>query len=241
MSDLSVIDVQRELRKHADLGHDVTQGPHEVHVHGQPYRMRAHSHLLMPTSTHDNSQMFSLLTLSERPLLTEIDSETEGHRNGPSSMSIHAKWPTIHRWKDDEGLQQEHGFSYKYHPDEEVYYNNHPGYGDWRQHGFTHLSYDSGTPDAHTVLQNHISKPWEYVGTEMTAKNARYPLKETENYHKNMSEFSTRFDLPRALSSMIRPQMEPYHGLIAVTSFGKNGGKHVYDPQTEKLTFLGRH
>lgn len=40
MRDISVTDVQRALRRHAEAGHDVTQRPDEVHIDSKPYRMR---------------------------------------------------------------------------------------------------------------------------------------------------------------------------------------------------------
>lgn len=211
MADLSVTDVQRMLREHADFGHDVLQHPHQVVVQGKPYGMRVGSTLQLSKSGAGRHALVSHLMLSERPLLSGIVT-----RSDDKALTVTPYSP----------VRDDYGDSFMIHAGispSEMLYNSlrtHPKH----------------SKSAHDALEAHANTRLEHIGVDYRGTNRGGPYK----LHKDYGDFNPPFDMERALMSHTGDNTRPFSGLIRVTHSypGKfdDFETYHYDPRTEKLT-----
>lgn len=244
-SDLSVLKVQQALRKHAEVGHDVTQHPHEVHFDGKTYRMRVGSMLLMDEDD-TYSVMRTGLTLSERPLLSvfmsRIGGQTTLHQLAPSasSLEVYPYFPHMQKNKSMfiDGSDALYGF---------------PPHLPIQLQRMSHVKTSNKRPrrensngagedvDIHDTIQKHISHPLSRIGTESQEPFDRHssPSIGADRYIEKLSDFKEPFNIQEALRGF---HQDPYKGIVHVYHFGSRrretlrGRSYSYEPTTEKLT-----
>lgn len=218
MRELSVTDVQRVLREHANIGHDVLQHPQHVVVQDKPYRMRVASGLYMSRDPDDERHYLnSDLMLSERPLLSTIQTILPD-----KELSVMAKVPTrdIRRTSLSSPLSADY-------------------FGHFRGDTSSVMSYDlvdeypNQAKSAHEALEAHVNIPLEHMGME------HLPSGDTM-HHEQMGGFNPPFNLSAALTEDTRFHPKPFSGLIHVMLHPKPPVYHFehyhYDPHSEKLT-----
>lgn len=211
MADLSVTDVQRMLREHADMGHDVLQHPHQVVILGKPYGMRVDARLMLSKADAGKHALASNLMLSERPLISNIVT-----RFDDTALAITPYSP----------VRDDYGDSFMIHA------GLSPAGMFYSHHG----KHPTRAQSAHEALQAHVNTRLEHVGADYRNTNhgGSYKL------HKNFGDFNPPFDMERALTSHIGGNTRPFSGLIRVTRSypGKfdDFETYHYDPKTEQLT-----
>lgn len=216
MNNLSVTDVQRMLREHADFGHDVLQHPHQSIIQGIPYGMRSMAQLTVRGNGKDmDSGLVSDILQSERPLVSRVLTNP-----GEKGFDV---FPTLpHRVRT--GSHTTLGF---FTPiDDNPEQRPHTEYSTTLE-GVPNLA---KTP--HDALQAHITEKFPYVGTEYTGS--------TTLYHKNLIDYSPALDLKSFLKESQKYKVhEPFSGRITVYHHPDFHSRaydvYGYDPQTEKL------
>lgn len=215
MTDLSVTDVQRMLREHADFGHDVLQHPQQSIIQGIPYGMRSMAQLLVRGSGKGmDSGLTSDILQSERPLVSRVLTNP-----GENGFDV---FPTIpHRARISSHSTLEFftpiDQNMELHPNTEY---------------STTLDIPNGAKTPHEALQAHITEKYPYVGTEYTGN--------TTLYHKNLSDYSPALDLGSVLKESQKYKVhEPFSGLITVYHHPDLSSRaydvYGYNPKTEQL------
>lgn len=237
-TDLSVIDVQRALREHADWGHDVTQHPRETIIRGKPYAARLGA-VLRLTNIGDVSTLSSKLMQSERPVLAHISTHLGTERNDPyfdtfKSLWITPQYPIVDTKKESDKTYHRfgHGVDGSNHErhtyDQQNFFKN--GKISPKRRQTFHVE-----NDVHDVLNRIATDKHPYFGTHIHFPEDGGDPSFTPIEHGNHKVF----DLQKALTREF-PHTPPMSGLIAVHSPAFEGDRdrtriHVYDPQTEQL------
>lgn len=243
MDDLSVLDVQRILRQHAQSGHDITSHPHISYVEGQPYRMRAYGSLSL--TYHDeaiegkvppSTLVRSVLTQSERPVVSHVTSwDSALHRDYPKiTTSVGVTVPFMY-----------------IHPDYISHNYYHPSPFHRAEEHAPNLTYNDderveneGASSIHEALKNHQTAKFNTIGKFYTWVPNENRFQGTSI--KNLSEFPHPWEHATALRELGIPSslpdsegFDPYSGLIRVTQSSFVDRSHhknyVYSPQTEAL------
>lgn len=223
MADLSVLDVQRILRDHAELGHDIFTDPRTVHVGDpidtedvRPFGM-ALSHKLNINSDKSNSILSSNLMHGEQPSGTNLRSYM---KHGSKKVLTIRHADKLH--PDHGGTSVDsHAFTTVTAPDKDNPYTK-PDHD---------IDYDQ-------LRHNYL---YELTGDEPSHENIHNALKEqtkTPALHNfNNEDLSTRqnvsgWNLKKALKTVSHP-LEPFSGLVHVRHYPYRD--YVYNPQTEQL------
>lgn len=213
MADLSVTDVQRMLREHADFGHDVLQHPHQSIIQGKPYGMRSMAQLLVRGSGKGmDSGLTSDILQSERPLVSRVLTNP-----GENGFDVYPTMP--HRARTGSHTALEFFTPIDNNPEQ-------------RPHTEYSTTLDNLAKTPHDALQAHITEKFPYVGTEYTGS--------TTLYHKNLSDYSPALDLRNVLKESQKYKVhEPFSGLITVYHHPDFNPRaydvYGYDPSTEQL------
>lgn len=217
MSEPSVTDIQKVLREHAEMGHDVISEPQRSIIEGTPYGLRSRAQLNIWGPGHADTSLMSDILQSERPLLSRFgtSSTTKGmylyplfpHRNAVSTPGkVH---DTFSDMPDSPFLYPEMEFDSK------------------------GLYTEISGKTVHDALKAHVNFRTDRAGSE-------YLGGDSYKFYSNMGEFSPAFDLRAALKNNSRyTGHDPFSGIItvhyhppeSVTSYSVYG----YDPKTEQL------
>lgn len=210
MAEISVTDIQRMLRDHADFGHDVISDPRAVYlgnlddVEGtkKPYPLPVRHALLLNPKTLKSSALASWISHGENPSLTYVRSLAP-HVNGESVTN--SRITTLeHPW-------------HVHHSD-----------GDHR-HSFLaqdHPKLVSWGDSIHDIIAEHRKTSPTYA---------------VHSWKDNVREFAgytstneTGWDPVKALHEKARP-LEPFSGMVVISSSDDFMPKGVYNPATEQL------
>ena len=231
MGDLRVTDVQRIIRKHGDVGHDITQSPQHVHLDGKPYGMVVNHNLQINHGSYagdDASILDTYLMQAERPLVSQVDTMLRG-----STLA-----GTGNRFRPERGVTPygRHQFNNKdvthFSYDDLHWINDRQDtwvgdHGEWQNdkglwvpHGFSKYK------NSHEALQSHTSAEVPHDGV---VHDEEHPSREmTPDEH-------SAFNNAEALHNLTG--LKPFSGLVNVLHVPKDGpkGSYVYNPQTEEL------
>lgn len=225
MADISVLDVQRILRDHAEAGHDIFTDPRTVHVGDpvdtedvRPFGM-ALSHRLAISNDRSKSSLSSYLMHGEQPSGTDLNSYMDhGSEKVLKSRSADKLHPS-HEGPFEEA--DHHSFSTVTAPDKDSPYTKPDHDIDYEQ-----------------LRNNYL---YELIGDEPSHQNIHNALKEQAKtpalYNFKNEDLSTRqnvsgWDHKKALKTMSHP-LEPFSGLVHILHYPYKD--YVYNPQTEQL------
>jgi hypothetical protein len=231
MGDLRVTDLQGILRKHADVGHDITQSPQHVHLDGKPYGMVVNHHLQLNHGSYagdDASILNTYLTQAERPLVSKLQTMLRGSTAAGTS----------NRFRPERGVTPygRHQFNSKelsdYGYDDLHYINgNHStwvgDHGEWQNDKGLWVPHNfSKYKDSHEALQSHTSAEVPHDGVVYS---------EEYNSREMTPEEHSAFNNTEALHNLTG--LKPFSGLVNVLHVPKDSPKssYTYNPQTEEL------
>lgn len=210
MADLSVTDIQRMLRDHADFGHDVISNPRAVYlgnlrdVEGtkRPYSLPVRHALLLDPKNLRSSALASWISHGESPTLTYV-----------RSLAPHVNGESI---KNSRVIAMEHPLH--------IQHSN----GDHR-HSFLAqdhpklVTWDDSIHDM--IAEHHKISPM-------------YAIHQWEDGARGFAGYTpkneTGWDPMKALHEKARP-LKPFSGMVIVSTSDSVTPKAVYNPATEQL------
>lgn len=225
MSNLSVIDVQKLLRQHANLGHDVYSKPHtallgevdDPMAGNKPFGMAITHHLWVPdTKSYSESVLTSYLAHGEKPSATRVDSTIDPEKGRLTHRTATLMNPAtvLGDWADDGGVRHMYGEAF----------------------GLGHLKHTwrlghvlAGTPEKntseplHETLRKHLSAPVTYMTHD--AKTGTNDIGPRSAHGWN----------PREANESLADLHPPFSNKIHVMH---HSGEYSYNPNTEQLLEL---
>lgn len=231
MAELSVTDVQKALRMHADLGHDVYSSPHTVLLGevddpmsgNKPFGMAVTHTLVVPSRKsriapgyNDDSILTSYLSHGEKTSITRVNSfvEPETQRLIYRSASLDNPATVVGDWADSGRVRHTYGPAF----------------------GMGHLTHKwhfgnviGGNPSRntsgplHETLKKHLSAPITYLTHHVDTGT------------KDIAPRSAHGWNPREANESVANPLHPFSNKIHVMH---HSGNYAYDPSTEKLTHL---
>lgn len=250
MKELSVTDVQKALREHAQWGHDVTKSPRHSIVRDQSYGLRLGAMLQMPGD--GSSSLYSYLMQAERPVVSGVHSHITGSSAhggglGHKRLQVHPMFPTVEKEHGHGDFPMSHftrgrfndkiKMSEKLHDYSEIIATEH-GIEDPEGPLIPHNS------SVHDALRSHKEDAFPHFGINVEWGSHTRESKFTPIPHGSQHDFK----MSEAISHLIRPTeaggdagiVKPLSGLIIVSSPHPKLGYvmnaiHTYDPHTEEL------
>lgn len=225
MKDLSVLDVQRMLRQHANLGHDVISDPHTAQfgeatdpfVEHKPFGVAILHQLRIPQENEhhagdglpNTSFIHSYLAHGDKPMASLVSSHVAHTGNGDSAL--------LSRYASSA------------HPEVTITpngdissFNLMRAPGNWQGYAYDHKNQPKRT--LHDVLQTHLKISPVYKISHKGSAN-----------HISSDTNSIGWNIKQALSTMSHP-LKPFSGLIHISRSTPTGFEnHVYNPKTEQL------
>jgi len=249
MKDLSVLDVQRELKRHRDYGHDVLTNPSQTIFEDVPYQARVATILTI----RDNNSPLALsglvshLMQSERPVISSLISTYHDHQRKPHSTIVQVGTPSVtvpHKKSD----YSEYGSNFHFwgpgssveHFAPKLYF-----YGDERDASVERWP-EAFARTPHEALQNHVTSPFNTIGLHREPTgldNYSYNL----THPKTLNDFKTPFNLKEALYKLSNfdfgnstsTDIPPFSNVIRVRQPGVStmaeSQNYLYFPETEQL------
>lgn len=251
MNNLNVTDLQKIIRSYTDSGHDITQSPHQVHLDDKPYGMVIGHHLAFGK---DNSFLSTYLMQAERPLVSQVGTDSRKSMFAWDDKRITGQWPlqrditalSRHMRVSDQGPTS-HSYdslSWLQHHLPEHDNGEWTGkHGEWRAENGLWIPHNfSKYESSHEALQSHTSAEVPHAGVLHTRNNNNEGSEQFKSVRERMGirpremtpEEHSSFNDTEAFRDLAN--VKPFSGLLHVESFDpKTRGNYTYNPQTEEL------
>lgn len=251
MKDLSVFDVQKALREHAQWGHDVTKHPHQSIVRDQPYGLRLGAQLRLPGD--GSSKLQSYLMQAERPVISSVNSFIITDSPAHKALLVKPLFPTV----ETEQTEQRNRDFPSSHFTNGLFTGgikmseDHHNYREIlaTEHGIEDPEgpYIARNSSVHEVLRSHQKDEFPHFGINIDWGSASHKTLFSPIPHASQNNFNAG----EAISHLIHPReagahagfVKPLSGLIVVSSPHPKLGYgldriHTYDPNTEELRLV---
>jgi len=251
---LSVLDVQRMLREHADSGIDVTKSPLDAVIGGKAYGFRVNSHLDVYSASDSqlHHRLHTNMMLGERPFITSIDSapgsrtewigyHSRSNITNPWTLSIYPKVPAFFVNAD----RQDHfAHPHQHGSGPEDYYADMDELQPKIPLSHIQHKFDKDFETVHEVLKNNASAPLHHYGILRNHPAGEQVGVLRDGFDKNFNTKAALHHLanPHAFRITKNDIIKPMSGLISVShdpDLDYYVQNYVYDPSTEQLHFIG--
>lgn len=221
MSDLSVTDVQKALREHAEMGHIPDLSSRTTEYLGNKYGMSVGHHLeiysedpekMRPYNPRHYSTLISHIQQSERPLMTWLDTSIMRQQGKRDSKTWLGRLGVPVTWQNDT-----HGYSV---------------IGQSEKSNFLVDEKSLGRKDIHSIIKSHASAKLPFIGLDFTPEEG---VKEITNY----KDLQSRWNEQKALQSLSPTGMSAIY-VRHHPNYGNDTPWHeyAYHPESEKLIKL---